>query len=130
MLGVFALVVEIAAQRARTHGEDDVVDRHVQRLAHGTNPLDAPRPGDELPRARDLGIDHRMRDVPPWHGEATAEAQPRRGVTPDDAQEMRRRIKLLLEKFGDCLEFEFARLGMCVPGVSVACLEPLVRLDR
>jgi hypothetical protein len=42
MLGVLALVVQVASQRPRTHCEDDVVDGHADRLADGANPVDAP----------------------------------------------------------------------------------------
>ena len=86
--GVLALVVKVVTQRSRTHCQDNVVNRHIGRLADGPDTIDAPRLGDESSRTRDLRVYHRVRNMSPRHREACAETQPRRRVVLDHAQKM------------------------------------------
>ncbi len=68
--------------------------------------------------------------MPPGHGQAAAEAQPRRGIVLYQAQDVCGGFELCRDELDYRLELGLARVEIGNPGVSMLRLESLMRFDR
>ncbi len=130
MLGMLVFLVEVAAQRAGAHCQNDVVERHARLLADGAHTGNGPGLRHEASRRRYAGVERSVRHVPPGHRQAVAQARPGGRVVFQHAQEMRRRVELLFKEVGDDLELELSRLFLDLVWAPVLCPDALQRLGR